>query len=157
MADAVNKAFSPPAGTDASAQVGSGQGLYIVQCDAVAPTFGVTISGQTFFHNGLDLILPVGENTCMSTIGAVVPTDGILLAFLGDAFLKNVVAVFDFGQNEMRFAARNDSGTATSNNSSATATTPAASGSMTSTNSGNQLAGGLRAIVAIMTLYATFL
>ena len=120
MADAINKAFSPPAVTDTSAQIGSAQGVYVVECNAIPPTFGVTIGGQTFYHNGQDLILPYGNNVCLSTIGAVVPTAGISLAFLGDAFLKNVVAVFDFGKNEMRFAARNDSGTPTSNNPSAT-------------------------------------
>ena len=70
------------------------------------------------------LSLPFGDNTSISTIGAAVPTAGISLALLGDAFLKNVVAVFDFGKNEMRFAARNDSGKATSNNPNTTATGP---------------------------------
>jgi hypothetical protein len=150
MADAVNKAFTPPAVTATAANIGSGQGLYIVQCDAVPPTFGVTIGGQTFHHNGRDLILPYGNNTCISTIGAVVPTAGISLAFLGDAFLKNVVAVFDFGKNEMRFAARNDSGTAISNNSSATATAPASSGS--SESSSSRMISGLAALAATMGL-----
>jgi hypothetical protein len=153
MADAVNKAFSPPAVTDASAQIGSGQGIYVVDCNAIAPTFGVTIGGQIFYHNGRDLILPDGDNTCISTIGAVVPTAGISLAFLGDAFLKNVVAVFDFGKNEMRFAARNDSGTATSNNASATATGSASSGSSTSTSSGTKrMMDGLAAAAATVGL-----
>ena len=158
MADAVNKAFSPPAVTDTSAQIGSGQGVYVVACDAVPPRFGVTIGGQTFYHNGQDLILPHGDNTCISTIGAVVPTEGISLAFLGDAFLKNVVAVFDFGKNEMRFAARNDSRTATSNNSSVTATGSSSSASPTSTSSGNKLVTGtLGAFAAAMGLAAMLL
>jgi hypothetical protein len=150
MADAINKAFTPPAVTDTSAQIGSGQGIYVVDCNAIPPTFGVTIGGQTFYHNGLDLILPYGNSTCISTIGAVVPTAGISLAFLGDAFLKNVVAVFDFGKNEMRFAARNDSGTATSNNSSTTATVTASSGFSSFGN--NRMMGGLAALVATMSV-----
>ena len=148
MADAVNKAFSPPAMADTSAQLGSGQGLYVVECDAVPPTFGVSIGGQTFYHNGHDLILPYGNNTCISTIGAVVPTESISLAFLGDAFLKNVVAVFDFGKNEMRFAARNDSGTATSNHSSAGATASSSSGSSTSKSAGQKCSMGTLGMIA---------
>jgi hypothetical protein len=143
MADAINKAFSPPAVTDTSAQIGSGQGVYMVECNAVPPTFGVTVGGQTFYHNGQDLILPYGNNVCLSTIGAVVPTAGISLAFLGDAFLKNVVAVFDFGKNEMRFAARNDSGTSTSKNPSATSIMA---------NAGNNRVGGLGGLAAVVAL-----
>jgi hypothetical protein len=74
----------------------------------------------------------------------VVPTAGISLAFLGDAFLKNVVAVFDFGKNEMRFAARNDSGTPTSNNPSAT-------------NAGNNCVGGLGGLATVVALAMMFL
>jgi hypothetical protein len=98
MADAVNKAFTPPAVTGTAAQIGSGQGLYIVQCDAVPPIFASQLVTKSSTTMDWDLILPFGNNTCISKIGAVVPTAGISLAFLGDAFLKNVVAVFDFGR-----------------------------------------------------------
>lgn len=151
MANAVNQAFRPPAATNTSAQIGLGQGTYVVDCDAVPPTFGVAIGGHTFYHNGQDLILPYGSNTCISAIGAVVPTAGISLAFLGDAFLKNVVAVFDFGNNEMRFAARSVSGSVTANNSSTTAPGTGSSGSATSTNRGNKrTASGL--VIFVVTI-----
>ena len=42
-------------------------------------------------------------------MSAVESSDGIALMFLGDAFLKNVVAVFDVGHDEMRFAPRLES------------------------------------------------
>lgn len=35
---------------------------------------------------------------------------GATIGILGDPFLKNVVAVFDFGKDEMRFAARTEPG-----------------------------------------------
>jgi hypothetical protein len=34
---------------------------------------------------------------CYSSVGTLLPSFGISLYFLGDSFLKNVVAVFDFG------------------------------------------------------------
>ena len=49
ISDAVNRAFSPPAVTDMSAQIGSGQGVYAVKCDSVPPTFGISSGGQTFY------------------------------------------------------------------------------------------------------------
>ena len=116
LAEKVNQLFDPPGKwvTDAD-----GIPIYMVDCNATAPSFGYKIGGQTFFHNGKDLIINVGEEVCVSslvsnedaTIGGV---NGIIL---GDAFLKNVVAVFDFGKNEMRFAARREE---TGNTSSAT-------------------------------------
>lgn len=42
---------------------------------------------------------------------SVAPTGAegdLALNFIGDAFLRNVVSVFDFGKEEIRFAARTD-------------------------------------------------
>ena len=97
IADAVNALFVPPAVYD------SNQGAYAVDCSAKAPTFGVTIGKQTFYINGLDMILPSGNGTCISGVNDA-GTGG--LSILGDVFLKNVLAVFDVGASEMRFAAR---------------------------------------------------
>lgn len=102
MANAVNKEFQPPAIFDPQT------GTCAVDCKATPPTFGVQIGGQAFYHNGADLVLTNGDGTCISSLVAVEPVDGVVLHFLGDPFLKNVVAVFDFGENEMRFAARED-------------------------------------------------
>lgn len=111
VADAVNAQFDPPA-SPPLASAGAGV-LYPVACDAKPPSIGVIISNQTFYHNSLDLILPIRDVTCVSAIGSTTETEGVTLHFLADSFLKNVVAVFDFGANEMRFAARSDASNAT--------------------------------------------
>lgn len=99
-ANAVNAAFDPPAILDKETE------LYMVDCDAKPPKFGITIGGATFWHEERDMIYEVGDGTCYSSVGATGEDEGLALNFLGDAFLKNVVAVFDFGKDEMRFAAR---------------------------------------------------
>lgn len=89
-------AFIPPATYDADYQT------YYVDCDAQPPVFGVSISKKLFWVNGLDLIIALGDGTC---IMAVQPNFGGL-NILGDVFMKNVISVFDIGAEEMRFAAR---------------------------------------------------
>jgi hypothetical protein len=83
--------------------------VYTVECNATAPKFGVTLGGQTFFHDGADMIIDTGGGQCVSSL-VEFPSEGFegitQGAILGDAFLKNVVAVFDAGKNTMRFAAR---------------------------------------------------
>ena len=44
--------------------------------------------------------------SCFSSIAPAQTVGGVSLMFLGASFMKNVVAVFDLGQNQMRFAAR---------------------------------------------------
>ncbi len=97
IANAINALFVPPAVYDPN------QGVYAVACSAKAPEFGVTIGKQTFYINGLDMILSSGNGTCLSGVNDA-GTGG--LSILGDVFLKNVLAVFDVGASEMRFAAR---------------------------------------------------
>ena len=96
IADAVNALFDPPAVNN--------NGLYVVNCSAKAPEFGIEIGAQTFFINGQDLIVPASADglTCVSGIGDA----GSGMATLGTVFLRNVLAVFDVGASEMRFAAR---------------------------------------------------
>lgn len=103
IAAEINNRFDPPAVL--SSEDGAGEGVYTVLCDAKAPAHGVKIGNQTFYHDSRDMILQTGEG-CVSSIVAAIPVDGISLYFLGDPFLKNVVAVFDFEHEEMRFAAR---------------------------------------------------
>ena len=93
-----NTFFDPPATLDADF------GIYFVDCNAVAPSFSVLISGETFLTNPYDLILPNGDGTCISGI-----QDGGEGPFiLGDVFLKNVLAVFDLtpGDYQMHFSPR---------------------------------------------------
>ncbi|KKK16930.1 hypothetical protein AOCH_005148, partial [Aspergillus ochraceoroseus] len=107
VATAYNALFSSPA-----ASWDSTQGAYVVDCNATAPAFSVTIGGQTFALDKSDLVIQTGEDFCLS---AIVPgitidvgngTSTPALHILGAPFLKNVVAVFDFGNHEMKFAAR---------------------------------------------------
>lgn len=129
LADLVNGGFSPPAVLDPT----SYPPTYTVACNATAPTLGFSIGNQTFFHDGRDLILDTGDGSCVSTVisFAGVSYEGVELhgGILGASFLKNVVAVFDFGKTEMRFAARSNSTGASggNSNSSSSTTTPSTS------------------------------
>ncbi|KAF7165780.1 hypothetical protein CNMCM5623_009859 [Aspergillus felis] len=103
IADAVNAAFIPPA------EYNDDEGAYVVDCNAKAPVHGVTIGGSTFYINSTDMILPAGTDdsgngTCISGINAG-GNVGQGIFVLGGTFLRNVVAVFDVGAAEMRFAA----------------------------------------------------
>ena len=76
------------------------EGIWNVPCDATPPPFAVTIAGTKFSINPKDLIQPAGDGsgTCISTIidnGSSPPL------LLGDIFLKNVVAVFDWGNKRL--------------------------------------------------------
>ena len=92
----MNALFDPPA------VYSDDEGAYIVDCNATAPEFGVRIGAETFFINAEDLFLDNGDGTCISGVDDA----GDSLSILGDVFLKNVLAVFDVGASEMRFAAR---------------------------------------------------
>lgn len=106
IADKVNNAFDPPG--KFSPIPFQGQSYYSVPCDAKPPSnFGVQIAGKMFNIDSRDMIWkgPDGK-TCYSSVSPIPPDSPIQLAFLGDQFLKNVVAVFDYGKDEMRFAQR---------------------------------------------------
>jgi hypothetical protein len=114
-ASGINDLFEPPGQWNME----TSPITYTIDCNARAPNLGFTIGGQTFFHNGMDLVYRVGDGTCVS---AVVSNEGVQLygltgVILGDTFLKNVVAVFDFGNNEMRFAERTEGRSNTSSTS----------------------------------------
>jgi hypothetical protein len=104
VADHVNAAYNPPATYDAIAD------SYVVDCDAVPPSFGIAIAGTTFYQQAADMVFQHPDGACVSTIKRQAAQGSIALNFLGDVFLQNVVAVFDFGKNEMRFAPRADGG-----------------------------------------------
>lgn len=78
-------------------------GADVVYCDATPPAFGVTINGTTFQINATDLILQpaLEDNICIAGI----QDGGEGPYILGDVFLKNVIAVYDVGASEMKFAA----------------------------------------------------
>jgi len=100
VAEAVNELFDPP-----SVYIPE-EGVYENDCDATPPTFAIRIGGTDFYINGADLLL-TGElgydpETGGCTTG--VQPGGAGPYILGDTFLKNVVAVFDIGASEMKFA-----------------------------------------------------
>lgn len=103
VADAVSAGFDPPALFDEN------RGMYVVDCDATPPTFGVSVSGKIFYVNPADLIVPSGSGDC---INGVQPNNGGL-TILGDVWMKNVISVHDIGAQMMRFAAREFYGLAT--------------------------------------------
>lgn len=98
IADAVNALFDPPAVYDADS------GTYVVNCAAKAPEFGAEIGDQTFFIKGEDMKIPIPGTDEICTSG--ISDAGSGMPLLGTVFLRNVLAVFDVGASEMRFAAR---------------------------------------------------
>ncbi|KAJ5833023.1 hypothetical protein N7474_001334 [Penicillium riverlandense] len=104
VVEPINALFDPPAVYDPKSKV------WMVDCSAKAPQFGLTIGNQTFFHKGQDLIYQTSKGVCMSSLATSesISIDGLTLNIVGVPFLKNVVAVFDFGQNVMRFAKKLD-------------------------------------------------
>jgi hypothetical protein len=106
IVSAVNALFLPPAIFDSSS------GAYVVDCTAIPPQFGLVIDNQTFFLDGRDLIYQTAapsteEALCVSSLVSsdlASPAEGVVLNIIGAPFMKNVVSVFDFGVDEMRFA-----------------------------------------------------
>lgn len=86
-----------------------GQPMFAAPCNtSMVPTFGVQIGGQTF-EMRKETLLVSRMNTTENemTMCALGLQPGIEEAgLLGDTFLSNVVAVFDVGESEMRFAQR---------------------------------------------------
>ncbi|KAL2010878.1 hypothetical protein VTN00DRAFT_3596 [Thermoascus crustaceus] len=126
----VHESFDPPATPTFDPVIGG----YGVNCTADPPTLGIQIDGQMFYHRGEDLVIRNPDGTCMSSLlptGGGGPEEGVVaLNFLGDPFLRNVVAVFDFGKDEMRFAARDDGGNSASTTGSSSASSVGGPGSL---------------------------
>lgn len=87
VADAVNSNWSPALADDGST----------VDCNAkLKQPFGVTIGGVTYYMQAADLMNPNGDGTCSTAVYGV---DGQYL--LGDPLLKNVLAIYDWGNSQM--------------------------------------------------------
>ncbi|RAL10164.1 pepsin-like aspartic protease [Aspergillus homomorphus CBS 101889] len=84
VVEPINALFSPPAMYDNALRV------YVVAAMQKRP--------------------PTGDGTCVSLLASseTVAYEGVMLNILGVSFLKNVVSVYDFGRNELRFAQRLD-------------------------------------------------
>lgn len=92
----INAAFDPPTTLDQET------GYDVIPCNATAPEFGVIIGGTTFYINAKDMVLDIGLESGMCVSG--VQNGGGAVNILGDVFLRNVIAVFDVGSAQMRFA-----------------------------------------------------
>ncbi|KAF1349900.1 aspartic peptidase domain-containing protein, partial [Delphinella strobiligena] len=90
--------FSPPA------LLNETYNLYTVDCAAEAPTFGVVVGSKVFYVNQVDLVVVVAEGVCV--MGVQENGGDGAFTILGDVFLRSVLAVFDVGAGEVRFAAR---------------------------------------------------
>ncbi|KAF5009152.1 hypothetical protein FDECE_4596 [Fusarium decemcellulare] len=103
IAKSINAAFDPPGIFDKEAHV------YMVDCNAKTPELGITLDKHTFWHQSPeDLIYRDISGFCYSSVAPTGQGTGLELNFLGDAFLRNVVSVYDFGKREMRFATRTE-------------------------------------------------
>lgn len=98
VAKAINDAYDPPAKFVDSIS------MFVSECDATPPDFAITVGGKDFKINAKEMIL---QNSLKSPAGACVSgiqSTGSDIALLGDVFLKNVIAVFDLGKEELSFA-----------------------------------------------------
>ncbi|KAK5000742.1 hypothetical protein LTR66_000428 [Elasticomyces elasticus] len=96
LAAKINALFQPPATWNAD------YGSWEVGCGSKPPVFGVDISGKIFYVNPVDMIVQLKPSFCIS--GVQGNNGGF--SILGDVWMRNVLAVFDVGAAEMRFAAR---------------------------------------------------
>jgi hypothetical protein len=97
LTKAINQAFDPP-----SVNVG---GLWENYCNAKPPKVSITIGGKNFAISASELLLKGSLGKDPQTGGCVCGIQASAGPYiLGDVFLKNVVAVFDIGESEMRFA-----------------------------------------------------
>jgi len=83
----------------------SDSGTFFAACNASVPQFGVQVGGTVLTVDARDLLRTdqqdeSGENCLVGIQGSPGPF------VLGDTFLNNVLAVFDVGAGEMRFAQR---------------------------------------------------
>ncbi|KAK3332945.1 aspartic peptidase domain-containing protein [Cercophora scortea] len=100
LVEAVYASFDPPA------KYMSENGLFYALCNATVPTFGVQIGNSTFYMAPEDLLRQSAKDSTgqYCRIGITDAEYGPYV--LGVTFLTNVVAVFDIGNTEMRFASR---------------------------------------------------
>ena len=102
LAASINAMFSPPAILNKTL------GTHLVDCNAAAPTVVINIGGGSFTISPTDLIVPtfIGANATDGTVcmSGIQPASAGSLGqiIVGEPFLKNVLAVFDWGKSEMR-------------------------------------------------------
>lgn len=89
-----------------------GATLFAAPCDAKVPSFGIQIGGHVFEQSAQEVLIQSANSTVNGTsFCALGSQPGIEEAgALGVTFLSSVVAVFDIGASEMRFAPREGGG-----------------------------------------------
>lgn len=77
-------------------------------CDAEVPSFGIQIDNHVFSMAAQDILIASMNATMNGTefCGLGIQPGVERAGALGDPFLSSVVAVFDIGASEMRFAQR---------------------------------------------------
>ena len=89
------------------------RGVYFAPCDSTPPKLAITFGCKDIFIDARDLIVDQGrmgellEKGKWCTVG-VMPNNGFVgdMQMMGGTFMKSLVAVFDIGAAEMRFAQR---------------------------------------------------
>jgi len=82
------------------------EGAYYTSCDAIPPSFGITIGGQVFWTDPSSMILPELKNARGLCATGIMETNQEPY-ILGDVFMQGLVVAFDLGEKkEMRFAKR---------------------------------------------------
>jgi hypothetical protein len=98
--------YEPPA-------VADGEGRYVVDCDAKPPTYGVTVGGETIWYKPENMIMTYsGGNGAADWKLCKIPLEDSkwmedvsqYRSILGAPFMRNVLAVFDFGRPAVSFA-----------------------------------------------------
>jgi aspergillopepsin I len=99
---AIAAAWEPPL------QRNHAMGQYVTPCDAKAPTFSLIIGGKEVRVDGKDTLLRYHPQSKMCFVGieAAQGFVGGRLNMMGGTIMKSLVAVFDVGAAEMRFANR---------------------------------------------------
>jgi len=116
VVNALAKGFNPPAksgGMLSLAGTAVQAGMMTIPCNAKPPKFAIVINGTSLAIDARELIHVVARNAAtraavLCTL-SVAPSGGVGaggLSILGGPFLRSVLAVFDVGAAEMRFANR---------------------------------------------------
>lgn len=143
------------------------QGYYSIPCSTPTFTLSAVFGDKQFEVDLSDMLLGYADNTRQNCVFGIVAQDasdpnGNDIAIVGDAFLKNVYSIFDYGNKRVGFATLTNSTSTTSALASAnsdgtivTATgNPGTQATQTSSSSSGTSGAGLRAAFSAKSLAA---